>query len=46
MFKNKSTYLKLLGLVLLGVAFSSQIKTQIRKYIPALADVLDKGENV
>lgn len=44
MFKNKNMYLKFAGLVLIGVAFSGKIKAIIRKYIPQLADILDRGE--
>ena len=44
MLKNKNVYLKMVGLVLIGVVFSGKIKEVIRKYMPQLADLLDKAE--
>ena len=40
---RKYPWLKMAGLVLLGVAFATTIIGFIRKYIPALADILEKS---
>lgn len=44
MLKRKNVYLKMMGLVILGVAFSSKIKDFIGNYVPALKDILDKAD--
>jgi hypothetical protein len=42
--RKQKSWLKTVGLVLIGVAFSVKIKEIIGKYVPAVKDVLDKVE--